>query len=69
MLFLPFLMTSNTDLYRAHPNTKKILIQDVEFVMRYNIYQYLFWSSAVLYTSQVLEFVKKAENDIFSLVS
>ena len=28
-----------------------------------------FWYSAVLYTSQVLEVVKNAENDIFSLVS
>ena len=28
-----------------------------------------FWYSAVLYTSQLLEFVKNAENDIFSLVS
>ena len=28
-----------------------------------------FWYSAVLYTSQVLEVVKTAENDIFSLVS
>ena len=28
-----------------------------------------FWYSAVLYTSQALEVVKNAENDIFSLVS
>ena len=28
-----------------------------------------FWYSAVLYKSQVFEFVKNAENDIFSLVS
>ena len=28
--------------YRAHPNIKKILIGDIDFVKGYNMYQYLF---------------------------
>ena len=47
---------------RAHLNTKKILIYNVDFVN-------IIWYSIVLYTSQVLEVIKNTKNDIFSLVS
>ena len=42
-VFLSFLTISNAWLqYRAHSNTKTILIYNVVFVKGYNIYQYLF---------------------------
>ena len=37
--------------------------------MAMTYFNIFFWYSVVLYTSQVLEVVTNAENDIFSLVS
>ena len=66
MLFLPFLTTSNAWLVYSTSEYQNDI--DMSRAIT-NMYINIFWYSAMLYTSQVLEVVKDAENYIFSLVS
>ena len=45
------------------------LNEDSDITVKYIDILISFWYSAVLYTSQMLEIIKNAENDIFSLIS
>ena len=44
-------------------------MKNLDITVKYIDILIFFWYSAVLYTSQVLEVIKNAENDIFSLIS
>ena len=69
MLVLPFLTTSNTWLVYSTSEYQKDIDIGCRFCQELYRISISFWYSAVPYTSRVLEGVKNAENDIFSLVS